>query len=375
VPYRRIEDAKRLQALVGAVLLIAEGLELPTVLRTIVESAVEVVGARYGALGVLDETGSGLAEFVHVGMSPEEVSAIGTLPSGRGVLGLLIKEPRPLRLGDIAEHPDRAGFPAGHPPMRSFLGVPVPVGGQPFGNLYLTDKRDGAPFDQEDEDLVASLALAAGLAIDHARVHARLRQLTLSEERERIGRDLHDTTIRRLFGIGLTLQGARRLLGQPEAGERLQQAVDALDDTIRQIRTTVFGITRPGRRLAGPSLRAEVLGVVEQATEDSGVEVSVDFSGPIDEAVGRHAGEHVLLTVGELVTAALARPGVTRLSVELVVDASGLVLRVADDARADAPAPLLPALAERARLLGGEHRVEPSSRGGLQLVWQVNRLQ
>lgn len=375
MPYRRIRDVERLQALVHAVLLIGEDLELGTLLGTIVETALVVADARYGALGVLDETGSSLAEFVHVGMPPEQVSAIGQLPAGLGVLGLLIKEPRPLRVSDIADHPDRAGFPSGHPPMRSFLGVPVLVRGEPFGNLYLTEKRGGGDFSDEDEALVSSLALAAGIAVDHARVHARLRELTLSQERERIGRDLHDTTIRRLFGVGLTLQGARRLLGQPEAGERLQQAIDALDDTIRQIRTTVFGITRPGRHIGASSLRSEVLAVVEQLTEDSGVEVTVDFDGPIDEAVGRHAGEHVLLTVRELVIATLARPGVTHVSIELVVDPSGLLLTISDDARKDSPTPFLPVLAERARLLGGEHRVETSPDGGMQLIWQVSRLQ
>ncbi|HAM03544.1 MAG TPA: hypothetical protein DCQ30_15170 [Acidimicrobiaceae bacterium] len=375
MPYRRIRDVERLQALVSAVLLIGEDLDLATVLHTIVETALEVVDARYGALGVLDETGSGLAEFVHVGIPSEQVSAVGKLPEGRGVLGLLIKEPRPVGLPDIGQHPDRAGFPPGHPPMRSFLGVPVLVRGEPYGNLYLTEKRGGGAFSDEDEALVSSLALAAGIAVDHARLYARLRDLTLTEERERIGRDLHDTTIRRLFGVGLTLQAARRLLGQPEAGERLQQAIDTLDDTIRQIRTTVFGITRPGRRVAFDSLREKVLGVVEHLTEQSPVEVTVDFDGPIDEAVGRHAGDHVLLTVRELVTAAMARPGVTHLSIDLAVDPSGLVLTVADNAWDDAAAPLQPALAERARLLGGEHRVEKASDGGMQLVWQVSRLQ
>jgi signal transduction histidine kinase len=375
VPYRRIQDVERLQALVHAVLLIGEDLDLSTLLHTIVETAIEVVDAGYGALGVLDETGSGLAEFVHVGIPPEQVSAIGRLPEGLGVLGMLIKEPRPLLLSDIAEHPDRAGFPPGHPPMRSFLGVPVLVRGEPYGNLYLTEKRGGGAFSEEDEALVSSLALAAGIAVDHARIHGRLRDLTLTEERERIGRDLHDTTIRRLFGVGLTLQAARRLLGQPEAGERLQQAIDTLDDTIRQIRTTVFGITRVGRRVAFDSLRSKVLGVVEQLTEDSALEVTVDFDGPIDEAVGRHAGDHLLLTVRELVTASLSRPGVTHLSIDLAVDSSGLVLTVADDAWDEAATPLLPALAERARLLGGEHRVEKASEGGMQLVWQVSRLQ
>lgn len=374
MPFRRIRDADRLHALVGAILLVAEDLELPTVLRTIVQTAMAMVDARYGALGVLDETGSGLAEFVHVGMPDEQVGAIGHLPEGRGVLGLLIKDPRPLRLTELAEHPERSGFPAGHPTMTSFLGVPVLVRGVPFGNLYLTDKLRG-PFTQEDEDMVASLALAAGLAIDKAHVHARMRDLTLAQERERIARDLHDTTIRRLFGVGLTLQGTSRILGQPETKEKLQAAIDELDDTIRQIRTTVFSITRPGRRLFHGSLRGEVLHLVEQLTEGRGLDVRVDFDGPIDDGIGRYAAEQLLLSVREAVTTAVHRQGVRSLEVDVAVDDRGLLLEVADDAPHEPQTPGLASLEERARLLGGHSRVEIPESGGMRLVWQVARLQ
>jgi signal transduction histidine kinase len=376
VPYRRIRDIERLQALVSAMLLIGEDLALPTVLRTIVETAVEVVGARYGALGVLDETGSRLAEFVHAGMDEETVAAIGRLPEGRGMLGLLIKDPRPLRLADLTEHPERDGFPPGHPPMASFLGVPVVVRGEPYGNLYLTEKLDGSAFTQEDEDVVSTLGLAASLAIDKARIHSRLRDLTLVEERERIAQDLHDNTIRRLFAVGLTLQGARRLLGQPEAGQRLQQAIDELDDTIRQIRTTVFAITRPRRPVSSETLRGEILHLVEQSTDGTGLEVGVDFDGPIDDAVGRHAAEHLLLSVREALAAILRRPGVAKVEVELSVDDHGLTMRVTDDGSpGGGPVPELGNLAQRAQLLGGQCRVETPATGGMELIWRVTRLQ
>lgn len=374
MPFRSIRDTERLQALIAAVLLVGEDLELPTVLRTIVQTALDMVGASYGALGVLDETGAGLAEFVHIGMPEEQVAAIGRLPEGRGVLGFLIKEPRALRLADIAEHPERVGFPAGHPPMRSFLGVPVLVQGVPFGNLYLTDKRDGS-FTEEDEAMVSSLALAAGLAIDKARVHARLRQLTLAEERERIARDLHDTTIRRLFGVGLALQGARRIMGQPEAGEKVQAAIDELDETIRQIRTTVFAVSYSGRRLAAGSLRGEVLHLVEQITEGRGLDVRVDFDGPLDDGVGRHAAEQLLTSVREAVTAAVHRTAVQAVEVDVAVDSEGLVLTVVDDGSDPPPLRELAALEERARLLGGHSHVETPDEGGMRVSWRVARLQ
>ena len=378
MPFHRIHDVDRLQALVGGMLLIEQDLELPAVLRTIVATAVELVGARYGALGVLDETGSGLAEFVHVGMTPEDVDAIGRLPEGRGLLGQLIKNPEALRLADLHAHPESSGFPEGHPPMRSFLGVPVLVRGQPFGNLYLSEKAGGGEFTVEDEDVVAALALTAALAIDKARTHARMRDLTLSEERERIARDLHDTTIRRLFSVGLALQSARRLLGQPaEAGERLQSAVDELDDTIRQIRSTIFAIARPRRRGFGGTLQAELLDLVEELAAGEGLDVHVEFDGPIDATVGRHAGDHLLLTVRELVTNALRRGGLSSLAIDVAVDDAGLRLTVADDAEMPngVPGPDLAALRERARLLGGRCVVTPRPQGGIEVEWQVVRLQ
>lgn len=374
MPFRRIRDTERLQALVAAMLLVGEDIELPAVLRRIVETAVAMVDARYGALGVLDETGSGLAEFVHVGMSDEQVAAIGRLPEGRGVLGLLIKEPKSLRLDDLARHPDRAGFPAGHPLMTSFLGVPVTVQGELFGNLYLAEKRGGV-FTEEDEAMVASLALAAGLAIDKARVTGRMRDLALAEERERIARDLHDTTIRRLFGVGLTLQSARRILGQPEAGHKLRAAIDELDGTIRQIRATVFAISRPGRRMGGDSLRAEALQVVEEIAEGRGLQVSVEFDGPIDDGIGRHAGEQLLLSVRQAASVAVHLSDVRRLAVEVVVDEEGLLLQVTTDGTGDPPARELASLEERARLLGGHSRLERPDEGGTRLVWRVARLQ
>ena len=377
MPYRRIRDVERLHALVGAMLLIGEDLELPTILHTIVQTAVDVVGARYGALGVLDDTGSGLAEFVTVGFDDDQIAAIGQLPQGRGVLGLLIKHPTPLRLADIAEHDERAGFPPGHPPMRSFLGAPITVRSEPFGNLYLTEKLGAAEFTEEDEDLLSALANAAALAIDKSRIHSQLLRLGLADEQERIGRDLHDTTIRRLFAVGLTLHGAKRMLGRPEAGERLQQAIDELDETIRQIRTTVFAVNRRSRQAAGGSLAGELLQVVEDHTPGPGTEVRIDLDGPID-AVGHHAGEHLLLSVRQVLGALQARPGTSAVDLRVAVDDAGLRLEIRDDGPFDpgsAMAPELVSLGERARLLGGECRVERASAGGMELIWQVTRLQ
>jgi len=168
--------ADRLQALLQAVVAIGSQLDLPSVLRRIAETAAELADAEYAALGVLDATGNQLSQFLTIGIDPADHHKIGDLPRGRGVLGLLIDEPRALRLENIAEHEKSFGFPPNHPPMRTFLGVPINVRGEAFGNLYLTEKRGGGAFTREDEQIVLALASAAGLAIQNARLYEASRQ-------------------------------------------------------------------------------------------------------------------------------------------------------------------------------------------------------
>ena len=159
----------RVHGLLEAVLAVGSNPELEAVLRRIVEAAVTLVDARYGALGVVGEDGR-LAEFIPVGLDEAEIAAIDHWPEGLGLLGRLISDPRPLRLPNIADHIYSSGFPDGHPPMRTFLGVPVRIRDEVYGNLYLTEKRGGAPFDEEDEVLVTALSAAAGVAIENARL-------------------------------------------------------------------------------------------------------------------------------------------------------------------------------------------------------------
>src|SRR3712207_5597009 len=167
----------RVQQLLDAFLAVSSGLDLETTLRRIVETACDLVDARYGALGVLAPQG-GLAAFIHVGIDPERAAAMGSLPEGKGVLGQLITEPYPLRISDLSTHPSSVGFPPGHPEMRTFLGVPVLVRGTVFGNLYMTEKRPGE-FTAEDEAVLTALAGAAGVAVDNARLYEE------AEERRR----------------------------------------------------------------------------------------------------------------------------------------------------------------------------------------------
>ena len=165
----------RLRGLLRANALVAGDLSLPVVLRQIVGAARDLLGARYAALGVLGRDGE-LEQFVHAGMDDVLVAAIGDLPRGRGVLGLLISAPAPIRLASLSAHPAAAGFPAGHPPMGSFLGVPVRIGEEVFGNLYLTERTAGGEFTADDEELAIALAAAAGAAIANARRYAESEQ-------------------------------------------------------------------------------------------------------------------------------------------------------------------------------------------------------
>ncbi|MER7277257.1 GAF domain-containing sensor histidine kinase [Dactylosporangium sp. NPDC000244] len=203
---------ERLRALLDAVVAIGSDLDLHSTLQRIVAAACTLAGARYGALGVIGSDRM-LVEFINHGISPEQRAEIGELPRGHGVLGLLIDEPRPIRLKDITEHPRAYGFPPNHPPMHSFLGLPVRIRDQVFGNLYLAEKHGGEQFTQDDEDLVAALSVAAGAAIDNARLYAQAerRQRWLGAAAEITGVLLGE--VRRTEALELVATRAREVAG------------------------------------------------------------------------------------------------------------------------------------------------------------------
>ncbi|HET7477232.1 MAG TPA: GAF domain-containing protein, partial [Dermatophilaceae bacterium] len=171
-------SGRRLQQLLDAVVAVSADLALSDVLAHLVRAACEVVGARYGALGVIGPDGRHLKEFVTYGLTPQERAAIGPLPTGHGILGLLITDPRPLRLADIRDHPSSTGLPANHPPIHTFVGAPIRVREAVFGNLYLAGKQGGDLFTREDEAVLVALAAAAGVAIDNARLYEQSLQDT-----------------------------------------------------------------------------------------------------------------------------------------------------------------------------------------------------
>jgi len=364
---------RQLRRLLEAVMDVGRELDLDAVLKRIIESAVELVDARYGALGVLDPSRTRLERFITVGLDEDHIRRIGNLPEGHGVLGLLIVEPKAIRLPDIVDHDESYGFPAGHPPMQSFLGVPVYVHGEVFGNLYLTDKTTSEVFTDVDEELVSALATAAGIAIDNARLHARVGEMVVLEDRERIARDLHDTVIQRLFATGLTLQGAARLAQRPEVTDRINQAVEDIDITVKQIRTAIFELET--RRAPGRSVRRDVLDLATELAPTLGFEPTVRFDGPIDAAITPEIAEQLLPTLREALTNVAKHASASRADVLLTVT-DRVSLEVIDDGRTSTPKATatghgLRNMEHRAGIAGGTLSLRHEAGQGTILRWEV----
>jgi signal transduction histidine kinase len=372
VPYHRIGNPEKLGRLMDAVLMIEADIELPVLLGHLVEEARTLVDARYGALGVLNRARTGLEQFLTVGLSESEEQAIGPRPTGRGVLGLLITDPAPLRLHELGEDEHSYGFPANHPPMRSFLGVPIRAKGEVFGNLYLTDKVGTDDFTDEDEALAEALALAAGIAIDNTRLHDRVRTISVLDDRERIGRDLHDKVVQRLFAVGMALQGAARLPELDLVRERIDKVADDLDATITEIRTTIFEL---GDSALPRGLRQAVVGLADELAPTVGVRPQLTFEGAIDNAIPQQTADHLLSVLREMLSNVGKHARATRVLVILTVG-DDVVLEVVDNGvgfalAADGGGLGWTNLRGRAEKLGGTFDVQVVPGGGTKATWRV----
>ncbi|MFH8369547.1 GAF domain-containing protein [Streptomyces sp. NPDC018031] len=539
-PHSRLGSPDRVHGLLDAVMSLGRGLELSQVLRGIVEAAVTLTDAEYGALGVVGD-GQRLSRFLPVGIADDLAARIGQVPCGRGILGELIRNPVPLRLTDLARHSASYGFPAHHPPMRTFLGVPIRVRDEVFGNLYLTEKR-GGEFDADDEAVLNTLSVAAGMAIENARMYeesrrrerrvealaevtralltgtearevldliarralevagadtaavlipaagrpdclvaevahgrdarsiggravpargslaglaastgepavsrdirsderahpfggdpeaygstvavplpvetgggalrlsrlagrpafdpaevklisgfadqaaialelarrrAQSEELAVLHDRDRIARDLHDLAIQRLFATGMTLQSATRLIERPEAAERVGRAVDDLDDTIRIIRTAIFGLRSTG--VGGPAsgLRRRMAEAAQAAAPALGFAPALRIDGPVDSAVPDELAEHLPAVAAEALSNTARHAGAGRVDVHLAVTDDEVALTVADDGVGVGTAPHTGGLVNmriRAELLGGALTVDSPPTGGTRIVWRV----
>lgn len=368
--------------LLDAVVAVTSDLDLDQVLRRIVQATMDLTGARYGALGVLDPSGrERLARFVPLGLTDDEVAAIDHWPHGEGLLGELIDHPEPIRVAEIADDVRSAGFPAGHPPMHTFLGVPVRVRDTVFGNLYLTDKAGGEPFTAQDEAAVVALAAAAGVAVENARLYGRAKQVGVLEDRDRIARDLHDVVIQRLFASAMSLMSVQPLVTDPTARTRIEETVADLDDTIRQIRSTIFALhtaADPDAPSIEDRLRAQaaaattVLGFapdvqVEVAGERSGA--GVTEGGP---SMPAEVADQLVVVLGEALTNVARHAGASAVVVHLGVTAHEARLTVTDNGvgiREGGRRSGLRNMDARASALGGGCTVTALPDGGTRLEW------
>ncbi|HEV3188602.1 MAG TPA: GAF domain-containing sensor histidine kinase [Acidimicrobiales bacterium] len=373
MPYSKIDDSAKLRRLLDAVLMIEADVELPELLRHFVEEACELVDARYGALGVLNEARTGLEQFLTAGLTESEEALIGPRPTGRGVLGLLITEPAPLRLDDLALHPDSYGVPPHHPPMKSFLGVPVRVRDKVYGNLYLTDKIGATNFSEDDMDLAEALAKAAGIAIENNRLHDRVRLLSVADDRDRIARDLHDRVIQRVFAVGMKLQEAARLREVDQLVSQVDKAVDDLDLTINEIRTAIYEL---GSSALPGGLRRGVLEIAAELAPMLGTRADVVFRGPVDNAVPQRTADNVLAVLREALTNAGKHARASRFDVTLSVT-DEVTLEVVDngvgiETSSEGNSGLgLVNLRKRAEKLHGVFTVEKLASGGTLVTWSV----
>ena len=362
----------RSKRLIRTGLTLASDLGLETVLQRIVDEAVDLTDATYGALGVLGADGR-IAEFVTTGITPEQRAAIGDPPTGHGILGLLIRDPRPVRIRNLADHELSYGFPPNHPAMTSFLGAPVSSRGTVFGNLYLTNKKGADEFDQEDEDALIVLAAQAGIAVENARLYAEARalreeveRLAVLEDRERIAKELHDGVIQSLFAVGMGLQGTSMAAGDSQVSERIDGAVEEIDRVIRDLRNYIFGL-RPGV-LADRALDKALRELVAEFESRSGVVTVAEIDPAVASDLSSVAGDVLQLAREALSNVGRHSGGATcRLSLVRVGDRA--VLEIDDDGRGFDPSSAprgdgLRNIGQRAEAAGGRAEIDSAAGHG-----------
>lgn len=301
--------------------------ELHDVLWTTVDIAVELTGARYGALGIVGEHGT-VTEFLHRGLPPGEAAGIGSPPTGRGVLGSIARRGETIRTTGITHHPDAVGVPPHHPQMETFLGVPIRAGGTVYGNLYLTEKTGG--FTEGDETLVEALAVIAGSAIGSARLHERMRRVVVIEDRERIARDIHDGVIQDLLAVGLSLQSQAHVMDDAAVAEVLAEATRKLDESIGSLRSFILRLQPPSgsRPTFEDRLRSLIAG--QAASYDTAVRVAV---APNLGEVPSQTAEDALQVTREALSNALRHSGAPRVDVTIRRTRKALTITVGDHGR------------------------------------------
>ncbi len=373
-----VDQDSRRRALVEAGIAITSELSLDAVLQTLVRIAAALTGARYSALGVIDRDGAGLSRFVTHGIDDETRALIGEAPRGRGILGVLISDVRPLRLDDLTQDPRSVGFPPHHPPMRTFLGVPIVTRGVAFGNLYLAEKQPGGSFTEEDEEIVTLLAAQAAVAVENAGSVERdaLRRAVRAQEveRRRLARELHDETGQALTSILLGLAAVDRA-----------QTLDEARGAAGELRTLIVQTLQDVRRLA-VELRPAAL-------DDFGLEPALSRLGQtVQESGGPAVQVQALLNeerlpdeietavyriVQEALTNVVKHADAHTVSIVVTQKPTSVYVAIEDDGRGFDPEAVgadglgLMGMRERVELLDGSFSVEAIPASGTTLILEL----
>jgi signal transduction histidine kinase len=327
---RASQSKDELAALDAATRGIAGVLDLERVLQLITDRVRELAHAQYAALGIVDQEGS-MERFITSGLTREERERIGPPPRGHGLLGVIVHETSPVRIHDVVTDPRRYGFPAHHPEMHSLLGVPIGTKGRSIGRLYLTNKLPAGDFTEDDERMVETFALHAAIAIENARLHEQVQRMAIVEERERIGRDLHDGIIQSIYAVGLSLEDVPELMeDEPEvARHRIERAIDSLDQSIRDIRNFIFGL-RP-ELLEQAGLVGGLGALADEFRVNSMVDVELEASGVDESRLPRELITQ-LLSIGREALSNIARHSkASRATIEVSIDGSSIRLVISDN--------------------------------------------
>jgi signal transduction histidine kinase len=363
-----LSGLNRLTPLIAEAASVEGEADLGRLLRSLVSEVMIATGAPYVALGVIGEH-QVLSDFVYEGITQEEANRIGHLPTGHGVLGTVIRENQTIVLERISDHPDSTGFPEHHPPMGAFLGVPISVGSEAFGNLYLTDKKGG--FTEDDVAVVQALGRIAGAAIQTARLHTRLRHAAIVEDRHRIARDLHDSVIQDIFAVGLGLQALSVRVDDDAVRSLLESSVDTLDVSVNKLRKYVFELRDTAVPTVGIDERVHALVSRMGSAYPTKVALTVE---PLES---HGADDDLQLLVTESLSNALRHSHAEIVNVELLREDDDIVLRVVDDgigfdvSSLDSEGIGLTSMRTRALGLGGEMTVESQPGQGTKIEVRV----
>jgi signal transduction histidine kinase len=377
---RLVQRNRQITAVHSAGLSLASEMTLEPLLRKFVDLAREITNAKYGALGIVRPDGA-LEYFITSGLSAAERARVGAPPTGRGLLGVMITGATSLRLKDLTQDPRCVGFPPDHPPMRTFLGVPVAYKEHIVGHLYLTEKQGADEFSMEDEEMVRLFAAQAAISIETARLLERSQDLAILEERERIGMDLHDGAIQTLYGVGLNLEDCTSLVAtEPESvASRLDKAINDLHQVIKDIRSYIFHL-RPAAYGAG-TLTDALLDLAREVRVNSLIDVEIDLESADASQLPHDMAENLFHVTQEALANVSKHSRATRAWVRLRTDGNAVVLTVRDNGRGfDTSSSAgvghrgLGNIADRTRAIGGDLQLTSAPGEGTAICVNVHLL-